>query len=237
MTRRWPAKSGRLATNSEVFAVTLIGGNETLASHVRAAGDGVRKRQAAAARVSQPIISPFDPSQTVGELIIDPDPEIIRLRVRENGGFVAPLLVLQLLVAAAAVIVAVLWWIVRPIKTMSDRLHMMDASSIAPLLVPDGQEGTEIGRLVADINQLGERLVTARDDEHRQHVQREIGERKYRAIFENADSGIFVVDSRRVLESCNQAFFRQLDLPRSTEGNGASTWRNCPGASRIASSR
>ncbi len=208
-----------LATNGEVFSVTLVAGSEVLASHVRDAVDGERRRQAAGARVSQRIISPFDASQTVGELSIDPDPEIIRQRVRENGGFVALLLVLQLLVVAVAVIAAVLWWIVRPIKKMSDRLHVMDASSIAPLPVPDGHERTEIGRLVSDINQLGDRLVAARDDEHRQHLQREIGERKYRAIFENAESGIFVVDSRGVFQSCNQALFRQLDLARPVGRN------------------
>ena len=43
-------------------------------------------------------------------------------------------------------------------------------------------------------------------------MQREFGERKYRAIFENADSGIFVIDQRMRPESCNLAFYRQLNL-------------------------
>ena len=53
----------------------------------------------------------------------------------------------------------------------------------------------------------------------RVHLQREIGERKYRAIFENADSGLFVVDRRMALESCNHAFYRQLDLLRLVESH------------------
>ena len=124
----------------------------------------------------------------------------------------ALLLGLQLLVVVSAVLVAVLLWIVRPIKKMSDRLHVMDADSTEPLAIPQGQESTEIGRLVDDINQLGRSLLVSRDEEHLLRMQREFGERKYRAIFENADSGIFVIDQRMLPESCNLAFYRQLSL-------------------------
>ena len=206
-----------LAKNSEVFGAAVVGGADVLAERRREGATSERLRLAQAGRVSKPIASPFDPSQIVGEIIIDPDPEIIRIRVRENGGFVALLLSLQLLVVVAAVVAVVLLWIVRPIKRMSDKLHVMDARSIEPLAMPPGQENTEIGRLVTDINQLGQRLVASRDEEHHLHLQREIGERKYRAIFENADSGIFVVDQHMVLESCNHAFYRQLGLLRLAE--------------------
>lgn len=206
-----------LATNSEVLGATIVGGGEVLAEHRSAEAGEERVRRARAGRVSRPIVSPFDSSQIVGEITIDPDPEIVRTRVRENGGFVALLLGLQLLVVVAAVAAVVLLLIVRPIKRMSDILHVMDARSIKPLAVPYGHDGTEIGRLVADINQLGQRLVASLDEERDLHVQCEIGERKYRAIFENADSGIFVIDRGMALQSCNNAFYRQLDLPRHGE--------------------
>ena len=206
-----------LATNSEVLGATIVGGGEVLAEHRSAVAGEERVRRARAGRVSRPIVSPFDSSQIVGEITIDPDPEIVRARVRESGGFVALLLGLQLLVVVAAVAAVVLLLIVRPIKRMSDILHVMDARSIKPLAVPFGHEGTEIGRLAADINQLGQRLVASLDEEHDLHVQCEIGERKYRAIFENADSGIFVIDRGMALQSCNNAFYRQLDLPRHGE--------------------
>ena len=203
-----------LARNSEVFGVVIVGGAEILAERHKESADSERRRLAEKRRIAKPIASPFDSSQVVGEIIIDPDPEIVRKRVRENGGFVALLLGFQLLVVMTAVVAAVLLWIVRPIKQMSDKLHVMDAYSIEPLSIPPGQESTEIGRLAADINQLGQRLVASRDEERHLHLQREVGERKYRAIFENADSGIFVVNSRMVLESCNQAFYRQLGLAK-----------------------
>ena len=206
-----------LATNSEVLGATIVGGGEVLAEHRSGDAGEERMRSARAGRISQQITSPFDSSQIVGEIMIDPDPEIVRMRVRENGGFVALLLGLQLLVVVVAVVAVVLLLIVRPIKRMSDKLHVMDARSIEPLAIPYGHEGTEIARLVTDINQLGQKLVASLDEEHDLHVQCEIGERKYRAIFENADSGIFVIDRDMALQSCNNAFYRQLELTHEVE--------------------
>ena len=206
-----------LMRNSEVFRVIVVGGTEVLAEQHKDGSNPERQRLASARRISRPIASPFDEQNIVGEIVVDPDPVVVSERVRGSGGFVALLLGMQLLVVVAAVVAVVLLWIVRPIKQMSDKLHVMDAHSIEPLSVPFGQESTEIGRLASDINQLGRRLVASRDEERHLHLQREIDERKYRAIFENADSGIFVVNSHRVLESCNRAFYRQLGLVERDE--------------------
>lgn len=204
----------RLAKHSEVLGVVVSGVDTVLAERYKETDGPSPRLLAKAGRIVWPIVSPFDPQQTVGEIVIDPDPEFVRAFVRKNGGLVALLLGLQLLVVVGAVVATVLLLIVRPIKKMSDKLHVMDASSISPLEMPTGHEDTEIGRLVADINQLGQRLVASRDEERQLHLQRQIGERKYHAIFENADSGIFVVNQRMALESCNRAFYRQLHLLR-----------------------
>lgn len=205
-----------LATNSEVFSIEISSGMEILAERHKGPVISPTGVLARVGRIVRPIASPFNPEEIVGEIVVDPDPEVIRARVHEYGGFVALLLGLQLLVVVGAILAAVLLWIVRPIKTMSDRLHVMNADTTEPLPVPVGQESTEIGRLVADINQLGRSLLASRDEEHLLRMQREFGERKYRAIFENADSGIFVLDRRLIPESCNQAFYRQLNLLENT---------------------
>ena len=166
-----------LITNSEVLGATIIGGSDLLAENHKAGADTRGRGAAPVGRISKKIASPFDTSQIVGEMIIDPDPEIVSQRVKESGVFVALLLGLQSLIVVFSVAAAVLLWIVRPIKRMSDKLHVMDAHSVAPLAVPRGYETTEIGRLAADINQLGQRLMTSLEEEHHLHVQREIGER------------------------------------------------------------
>ena len=206
-----------LMRNGEVYGVIIVSGVEFLVEQYKDDVDSERQRLAFDRRLAKPIVSPFDPKTAIGEIIVHPDPEFVRERVKENGGFVALLLGMQLLIIVVAVVAAVLLWVVRPIKNMSDKLHVMDAHSIEPLPIPSGQESTEIGRLASDINQLGQRLVASRDEERHLHLQCEIGERKYRAIFENADSGIFVVDSSMMLESCNHAFYRLLDLVKRNE--------------------
>jgi diguanylate cyclase (GGDEF)-like protein/PAS domain S-box-containing protein len=207
-----------LAGNAEVFGAALVSGTKVLAEFSKDREDAERLDRAVKERIGRAIVSPLDARESIGELLVDPDPEIMNARMRESSAFVAVLLGLQLLIVLSAVVAVVLLRIVRPIKHMSDKLHGMDAQSIKPLAAPRAYEETEIGRLAAGINLLGQRLMASLEEEHRQHVRREIGERKYRAIFENADSGLFVIDRHMVLESCNHAFFRQLGLPRMEPG-------------------
>jgi diguanylate cyclase (GGDEF)-like protein len=196
-----------LAGNAEILGATIISSARVLAES--------RKDEApvrgAGVRIGKAIVS--DAGEVIGEIIIEPDPESMKARVQEGGVFVAILLALQLFAVLSAVLVVILLRIVRPIRRMSDKLHVMDAQSIEPLTVPQDYEDTEIGRLATDINVLGQRLMTSL-------VRREIGERKYHAIFENADSGLFVIDRHLVLESCNNAFFRQLELLPLTDQCG-----------------
>ena len=202
-----------LAKNNEVLGVVIYSGTQVLAERYKESADSAAPAAQMGKRIIRSIRSPFSPHEVVGEIVVEPDPLAVSSRVREYGGFVALLLNLQLLIVVGAVLAVVLLWIIRPIKHMSDKLHVMDADSIELLTLPAGQADTEIGRLVNDINQLGQRLVASRDDERLLRLQREVGERKYRAIFENAESGIFVVTPGMILESCNRAFYHQLKLP------------------------
>jgi diguanylate cyclase (GGDEF)-like protein/PAS domain S-box-containing protein len=209
-----------LARNSEVSAVVVYGGSKVLAERFTGPDDPQWRETAKAGRIIRSIASPFKPSEIVGEVVLDPNPDVIRSRVMDTGGFVVLLLAVQLLVAVGGVLAGMLLWVVRPIKRMSDKLHVMDADSIETLAVPVGQEENEIGRLARDINQLGQRLIESRDEERVLRLQREVGERKYRAIFENADSGIFVADRALRLESFNQAFSRLFGVTSGPTQDG-----------------
>ena len=76
-----------LARNSEVFGAVIVGGSEILAERRKEGAGAERHRRAMNGRISKAIASPFDPAQIVGELIIDPDPEIVSTRVKESGAF------------------------------------------------------------------------------------------------------------------------------------------------------
>ena len=204
--------AGGLVKNSEVLRVQIMSGSEILADRLKRDVPDEGRQAVPPGRISRVVHSPFNPEEKVGEIVLDPDAEDVRAHVRDNVSFIALLLGAQFLMVGGAVLATVLLWVVRPIKRMSDRLHLLDERSIEPLPVPRGHEATEIGRLVDDINQMGRRLLASRDEERQLRLAREIGERKYRAIFENADSGIFVVDRALRLESFNRAFARQFGL-------------------------
>ena len=107
-----------------------------------------------------------------------------------------------------AVIFIVLRLIVAPIKAISDRLHLLKPTLGERLPAPPGHGGNEIGRLVDDINGLTEDLVAALEEEHSLRLRQAMDERKYRDIFENAESGIFVADGQGTLLSHNRSLAR-----------------------------
>ena len=140
------------------------------------------------------------------------DPQGINARIADEVQFAALQLTWQLAMVAFAVAAIMLLFIVRPIKAISDRLHSMDPTTGDSLPIPQRHAHTEIGQLVLDINQLSDRLVNTLAQEHELLHQRDIDEKKYHAIFNNAESGIFLVDSLGSISSWNPAFSRLFDM-------------------------
>ncbi|MDP2795218.1 MAG: EAL domain-containing protein [Sulfurisoma sp.] len=163
--------------------------------------------------VQRKLVSPFDPNQTIGEIRIEPNHENVDQGIAEQIRFVSVLLAVQLAVIAVAVMGIMYRMVVRPIKAMSDGLHRMDATTGQQLPIPARHAHNELGRLAGDINALAGRLVAALFEEHALRLEREMDERKYRGIFDNADSGIFVADGRGCLQSWNRSFARLSGMP------------------------
>ena len=206
-----------LLKNSEVANVVIRASGREVANLGR--GEAPRIT-ALSGRLTRAIRSPFDAKDVIGEVEIRADSEIVDGRIQNEGVFVASLLAVQLAIVSAAVVVIVLFRVVRPIKRLSDRLHRLDAAAGQRLVSPTGSDGSEINRLVDDINGLAGRLVLALEDEHALRLQREVDERKYRAIFENAESGIFVAERNGRLQSFNRSFARQMAMAETAASDG-----------------
>jgi diguanylate cyclase (GGDEF)-like protein/PAS domain S-box-containing protein len=218
--------AGELATgllsNSDVLAVTISTEQTVLANrqrHTALAPESVAARM----QLRRVIYSPFNPDKEVGHIVLVPDPQGINARIAEEVRLAALQLTWQLAMVAFAVAAIMLVFIVRPIKAISDRLHSMDPTVGERLPIPRRHAHTEIGQLVRDINQLSDRLVDTLAQEHELLRQRDIDEKKYHAIFDNAESGIFIVDSKGSVSSWNPAFSRLFDIVNSpAEGASAS---------------
>lgn len=166
----------------------------------------------------RPLMSPFDPAQQVGELEVLP----AIFRMEEDAGaysrFIAIILGVQLLAVALSVAWAVWNVVTRPVKRLSDDVHAAKRVSGGRVLPPPGHEDDEIGRFAQDVNGLiahMEGLLTAERD---LRAQQQESERKFRLIFESAQTGIFTLDSRGMLQDWNPWFARTLRLPAHEPG-------------------
>jgi diguanylate cyclase (GGDEF)-like protein/PAS domain S-box-containing protein len=201
-----------LLKNSSVLGVVIKTDDKDLARSFREAAIPPDTAKPTPRHLTRPIYAPFGVRNKVGEIELYPDVEQSESDVQRDVRFVAMLLLMQLGAVVAAIVVVVLRWVVRPIKGMSDTLHRMDASAGDRLPMPVGHSNTEVGRLAGDINALADQLVSSLDDERRSRVRHEMDEKKYRGIFDHAETGIFIANREGVIESANPALARLLGL-------------------------
>ncbi|MBK1717151.1 putative bifunctional diguanylate cyclase/phosphodiesterase [Thiocystis violacea] len=202
-----------LLRNSEVLSVVIQAGELELASRRRSQDPVEASADANATPLVREVFSPFTPETRVGRILLTPNLSVIREAMHQEAHVAMVQMALQLLLVALAVAAAMLLRIIRPIKAISDGLHGMDATRGERLPLPAGHRRSEIGRLVTDVNLMADRLVKALDEERGLRIQREIDERRYHAIFKNAETGIFIIDNEGILTSWNPAFARLARLP------------------------
>lgn len=163
--------------------------------------------------IERPIYSPFNKTESVCQIELKPDMAFIRTQVNHKARFTALLLMLQALIMAGAVVVIVMALITRPIKTISDRLHHLPANAGTNLPLPPGNRKDEIGQLVRDVNTLFSKLSHILEEERELRIQHQIGEKKFRAIFDNSETGIFLLKPDGEVISSNPAFLRLFAIP------------------------
>ncbi len=200
-----------LLRNSDVLGVTISTGQAVLV-HKQRNTSAVPAAVAQSMQLRRVIYSPFNDQTEVGSIVLLPDPQVINARITDEVWLAALQLTWQTAMVAFAIAAIMLLFIVRPIKAISKRLHNMDPTTGERLPMPDRHARTEIGQLVLDINQLSDRLVSTLAQERELLRQRDIDEKKYHAIFNNAESGIFIADSKGSVSSWNPAFARLFEI-------------------------
>jgi diguanylate cyclase (GGDEF)-like protein/PAS domain S-box-containing protein len=182
------------------------------------------------------IYSPVDAHDPVGKVSLFVDRAAIHAEASSYSLASTLALAGQAALVAAAVAVAVYVFSTRPMKAVSNELHRIHFDTGARLHVPVGNRFDEIGTLVTDVNAL----IASREDllttERELRIAHELAERKMRLIFEKADTGLFVLDDRGILESWNPAFVRLLHLtPEQLPLSGVTHLQQllAPGAARL----
>lgn len=198
-----------LMSNRIVAWVVIRAGKQELAraSRLPAANAApVDASTGSANLIVRPIFSPFNPEEVIGEIQMAPDRVEIDRRVTQASYFIGILLTVQTIAFGIAVLLVVYGSITRALKQLANRLRDLPAEQGAKLTYPAGHETDEIGGLVKYINRLIDRLVNLLNEERHMRLQQEIEERKFRSIFENANTGIFLINSNGNITSYNPAY-------------------------------
>ncbi|MFA5082444.1 MAG: EAL domain-containing protein [Hydrogenophilaceae bacterium] len=221
-----------LLKNKEVLSVT-ISSEDGRARKLLA--DSRHGHIASGLHLAREVRSPFNVDKTIGRIQVDANTAVIEGGIHEEIRFITLEIIGQLALVALTVVVVMLVFIVRPIKAMSDGLHRMDATQGERLAVPKSHANSEIGRLVHDINGLAGDLADTLDQERTLRLDKEVEEKKYRSIFENAETGIFIIDQNDNLPSWNPAFALLLGIPANEVYQGVLNIHQLPweNASRI----
>lgn len=109
--------------------------------------------------------------------------------------------------------------IIRPIKGMPDGLHKMALRGNKLLKLPRGQEDTEIGRLAHEHQPLDHHPAGRAQRGACGATKREVDEHKCRAKFDNANSGIYIANSKGIVELWNRALANLFLLPQMHDAN------------------
>ncbi|MET0498977.1 MAG: sensor domain-containing diguanylate cyclase [Steroidobacteraceae bacterium] len=198
-----------LLKNHAIASVRIVAGANVLADlH----GEGRVASDTAVASIQRSIASPFNAEEIVGELTLVPDVREIRAQAGSYARYLGVILVLQAIALAAVVVYVGLKVVVGPIKKISDELHLLEVENGKHLAMPVGNERNEFGRLTLDVNALIDRLSALLGSERKQRQEREHSERRLRLIFDNTESGMFVVDAAFRLLDWNAALARELGL-------------------------
>ncbi|MFU8765336.1 MAG: diguanylate cyclase domain-containing protein [Haliea sp.] len=206
-----------LEQNSSVHSVTIRDDENRVIASSAAADQGV---MGSTELVLRQIHSPFTPGESIGSVALTPDLEQLEqeiiLRIRP-----AILFFLVFLAVTGATLLLVLYrQITRPIQTISRRLHNVDVASGEHIEIPRSHESNEIGELVTDVNRIIDHMVDLVAAERHLRLEREREEARFRAIFDNAGSPIFLTDRNGLLKSCNLAFTRALMAQPAAEAGG-----------------
>ncbi len=167
-----------------------------------------READGASEPLVRKVVSPFRTEEVIGEIALVPNREAIAEAVAQNTRFITYFFVGLLATVALSIVAIVLMLITQPISAISRRLHGLKVEAGEKLEFPRGNETDEIGRLVGDVNAMIDYLVNLLSSEKQLRQEREREEKKFRAIVENAETGIFQLDAAGTLISSNPAFRR-----------------------------
>ncbi|MDD2759485.1 MAG: EAL domain-containing protein [Methylomonas sp.] len=197
-----------LMTNRLISGVKITAGVEVLA---------VAHRQDApsfsdAHSVSHAISSPFNVNETVGEIELTTDNDYIRREAFEYSIISSIALALEVVAIVCAVALVMFKRVVRPIRTLSDRIHVIPVDSGERVQPPAGNADNEIGQLAGDFNDLIAKTTRLLTEEQKMRQEIALSENRLRTLVENSPDIIVRYDREFRLVFVNGAYERETGV-------------------------
>ena len=203
-----------LTQNDIVAGAQILANREIIGAEGKQPGDAQGKD-----RVSLQLVSPFDETEIVGELLVVSNIALIAARARDAAITTTISLVTLAVVVALLVLVMVYWMMSNPLTRLSHNLHRITPGDGNRLAVLGMHRGDEIGSLVSDINTLLGTVEKKLDEERELRHRVEQLENRFRGIFEDSSAGIFLITGDGQLVTANPAFFSMIGGDANNERN------------------
>jgi len=157
------------------------------------------------ATITRTVFSPFEAQHRVGEIRVELNRLELVSDIRRTFLQIGIPIVSQTLFGGVALVLAVLLLVLPKIRRLMTQIDRVRVEQGETLSWSAAESRSEIGVLVQYINRLLGRIYQSLESERRLRRQQEIEQRKYRSIFENARTCIFLCDPEGYLLSTNAA--------------------------------
>lgn len=158
------------------------------------------------------LISPFDKTESVGEIIVMADSDQMQAAARQEATILSIMFVLHSALLAWLIYVVGDRIVSRPIVRLARALRRMQPGTSEQLSVAAIHAHDEIGSLVEGANALLRTNQAALSKERELRAEVERMEAQYRQIFDSSSAGIFVLGPTGLLINCNPTVLRILGL-------------------------
>lgn len=160
------------------------------------------------------VTSPFIKTETVGDLILDVNDNLIESYAKKTALEHVVLITFHSFVLIVMIMFLLKHQLVDVIKTLARRLHNITPGSEQRIERPVEHIHDEIGLLVDDINQLLESVEKTFKRERSLREEVEELERRFRSIFEQTSGGIALIDQDGYLKVHNPSFEKVIGQSR-----------------------
>jgi diguanylate cyclase (GGDEF)-like protein/PAS domain S-box-containing protein len=201
--------AGGLSRNDLINMVVVVGADGTpLVKTLRA---GAVER-ADATLLTRPIVSPFDPRESIGQLRIHLNDAKVQADADRAAYTLAAVMVGQAALLALILYLVAARMVSVPIVRLAGALRAMKPGAAERLATPPSHKGDEIGVLIAGANALLDTNERQLQTERRLRAEVEAMEAQYRQIFDSSSAGIFVLNEQGRLINGNPTVSRVVGL-------------------------